>query len=172
MVTPVTLATGESGSKADPTPFVPTRARFWFRVQKCGSTGLPCLDKPVFARGKYHGTHVADMTQPYPSKHDNTKHFSSCAQPRYHSVACILIDRHRIEPLASLAPQVEELDMLAFCGWYVTGSLAVNRELFMTTEGKYTLAFGGGGGHTLCAIQSFWTPLLLHWHTERTTRGI
>ena len=79
--------------------------------------GSWCLDKPVFVRDTHHRTHIADITQPYPSKHDNTKHFSSCAQLRYHSVACILIDRHRIEPLANLAPHLEELDMLAFRGW-------------------------------------------------------
>jgi len=85
--------------------------------QKCGNTGSPCSDKPVLPRGTYHGTHVADMNQRYRSKHGNTKHLSSCTQLRYHPVACILIDRHRIEPLANLPPHLEELDMLAFCSW-------------------------------------------------------
>ena len=67
---------------------------------------------PVLPHGTYHGTHVADISQPCPSKHDNTKRFSSFAQHRYHSVACILNNRHRIEPLANLAPHVEELDRL------------------------------------------------------------
>ena len=70
-------------------PLVLTRARFWFRGQKRGNAGSPCLDKPVFARDTYHGTHVADITQTYLSKHENTEHLSSCAQLRYHSVACI-----------------------------------------------------------------------------------
>ena len=34
-----------------PIPLVLTRARFWFRGQKCGNTGSPCLDKPVLGRG-------------------------------------------------------------------------------------------------------------------------
>ena len=66
--------------------------------------------RPIFARNTYQGTHVADISQPYPSKHINTKHLSSSAQLKYHSVACILVDRHRIEPFANLAPHLEELD--------------------------------------------------------------
>ena len=45
----------------------------------CGSTGSRCLDKPVFARDTYHGTHVADVSRPYPSKHDNIDHVPSPA---------------------------------------------------------------------------------------------
>ena len=55
---------------------------------------------------------------PYPLKHDNATHCSSRPQLRYRSVACILIDRHQIEPLANLAPHLEELDMLASWGWF------------------------------------------------------
>ena len=46
----------------------------------------------------------ADINQPYPSKHDNTKHFSSSAQLRYHSVAFILQQHFatRIDPCCSL----------------------------------------------------------------------
>ena len=73
------------------------------RKHVSGIAGVTC--------STYHRTHVADISQP--SKHDNIKHFSSCAQLRYHSVAYILIDRHRIEPLANLVPHLEELDMLA-----------------------------------------------------------
>jgi hypothetical protein len=49
-------------------------------------------------------------------------------------LACILIDRHRIEPLANLSPHLEELDMLAFWGWHATGSLALKRDFFVTTK--------------------------------------
>ena len=42
-----------------------TRTRFWFRGQKCRNTGSPCLDKRVLPRGMHHGTHVADINQPY-----------------------------------------------------------------------------------------------------------
>ena len=48
-----------------------TRAKFWFKGQKRGNTGLPCLVKPMLAHSMYHGTHIADITRPYPSKHDN-----------------------------------------------------------------------------------------------------
>ena len=58
---------------------VRTRARFWFRRGNCGNTRSPCLDKPMVPSGMYHRTHVADVSQPYSSKHHNTKHFSSCA---------------------------------------------------------------------------------------------
>ena len=53
-----------------PPPAVPTRARFWFRGQKRRNT---CLDKPVPARGTYHRTRVAGISQPDPTKHANTK---------------------------------------------------------------------------------------------------
>ena len=56
------------------------------------------------------------INQPYTLKHDHTRHFSSSAQLRYHSVTFILIDRHCIEPLANFEPDLEELDMLAFWG--------------------------------------------------------
>ena len=52
-----------------------------------------------------HGIHVGDMSQPYQSKHHNTKHLSSSVQLRYHLDACILIDKHQLEPLANFAPQ-------------------------------------------------------------------
>ena len=65
-----------------------------------------------------HATHTTEpmlQTEANPkSRHDNTKHLSECAQLRYHSVACILIDRHQIEPFAHLAPHLEELDLLAY----------------------------------------------------------
>ena len=32
-------------------PSCPNTARFWFKGQKCGNMGLPCLDKPVLPRG-------------------------------------------------------------------------------------------------------------------------
>ena len=41
--------------------------------QRCGNTVLPCSDRPVVPRGTYHGTRVADIGQPLPSKHDTTK---------------------------------------------------------------------------------------------------
>ena len=56
-----------------PPPPVLTRARFWFRGQKCADRGSPYLDKPVLPRGTYHGAHVADVGHPHPSTHDNTK---------------------------------------------------------------------------------------------------
>jgi hypothetical protein len=52
----------------------------------------------------------------------------------YHSVACILTDRHRTEPLANLVPHLKEPDIVAFWGWYVTGNLVVKRDLVMTTK--------------------------------------
>ena len=55
-----------------PPALVLTRAKFWFRGHKCGNTGSPCLDKPVLPHGTYHGTLVADISQPSPSKHDDT----------------------------------------------------------------------------------------------------
>ena len=113
--TPPPCGVGRTLSKSlYPAPPVLTGARFWFRVQKSGNTWSQCLNKPVLPRGTYHRTHVADISHPYPSKHDNTKKFSSCAQLRYRSVACILIDRHRIEALADLAPHREEPDILLF----------------------------------------------------------
>ena len=75
------------------------------------------------------------MSRPYPSKHDNAQHLSSCAQLRSHSGACILMDRHWVQPLAKRAPHPEELDMLASWGWYVTGSPAVKTGLFVTAKG-------------------------------------
>ena len=45
----------------------------WFRGQKCGNTGSSFLDKPVLPRGMYHGTHVADISHPDPSKHDKAR---------------------------------------------------------------------------------------------------
>ena len=56
-----------------PTLVLTRAARFWFRGQKCGNRESPCLDKPGLPRGMYHGTHVADISQPSPSKPDNTK---------------------------------------------------------------------------------------------------
>ena len=47
-------------------PPVLTRASLWFKGQKCGKTGSPCLDKPALQRGMYHGTHFADTNHPYP----------------------------------------------------------------------------------------------------------
>ena len=44
-----------------PPPLGLTWARFWFGGQKYG---LPCVGKPVLLRGTYHGTHVADISQP------------------------------------------------------------------------------------------------------------
>ena len=69
----------------------------------------------MFVRNTHHGTHVAGISQPYPSQH-NTKHLSSSAELRYHSFACILIDRHRIEPLANRAPHLEELGNFTLVG--------------------------------------------------------
>ena len=57
------------------------------------------------------------MSQHSPSKYENTKHWSSSARLRYHSVACSLIGRQRIEALRDLPPHLEELDMPAFWGW-------------------------------------------------------
>ena len=54
-----------------PVPVVLTQARLWFRGQKCGNMGSPCLDKPVF------GTRVAGIGQPDPSEHDNAKQHAS-----------------------------------------------------------------------------------------------
>ena len=45
--------------------------------RKCGNTGSPCLDKPVLPRSTWHGTHVAGISQPDPSKHDKTKQQAS-----------------------------------------------------------------------------------------------
>ena len=72
-------------------------------------TGSQCLDKRVFESDIYDGTNFADISQPCPSEHNNTKHLSSSVQLKYHSIACILIDRHRKEPLANLAPHREQL---------------------------------------------------------------
>ena len=60
---------GRSGRRSPP-PRVLTWAKFWFRGQKCGNTGSPCLEKPVLPRGTRHRTHVAGITQPHTSKHD------------------------------------------------------------------------------------------------------
>ena len=99
---------------------------------KVRNTGLLCLDKPILARGGARGHMLQTQPNPTPDMtmtQSHEKYFFSRAQLKYQSVACILTDRHRIETLANLAPHLEELDMLAFWGWYMTGSLAVRREL-------------------------------------------
>ena len=45
----------------------------WQKGQKCGNMRSLCLDKPVLLRGMHHGTHVADISYPHHSKHDDTK---------------------------------------------------------------------------------------------------
>ena len=67
--------------QAAPLALVLTRTRCWFTGQECGNMGLPCLDKAAVPCGMSHGTHVADGSQPYPSKHDNIKQQTS-SQPR------------------------------------------------------------------------------------------
>ena len=37
--------------------------------QKCGNTGSSCLDKPVLPHSTHHRAHVADISEPYHSKH-------------------------------------------------------------------------------------------------------
>ena len=39
--------------------------------------GSRCLHRPVLPRSTSHGTHVADISEPYPSKHENTKQQTS-----------------------------------------------------------------------------------------------
>ena len=56
-----------------PPPLILTRPRFWVRGQRWRNTGSPCLDKARVTGGTYHGTHVAGLSQPDPSKHHNTK---------------------------------------------------------------------------------------------------
>ena len=58
--------TGKSSVMPPPPPLVLTRARFLFRVQKCGNTGLPCLDNAVVPCSTYHETHkpTLPLTQP------------------------------------------------------------------------------------------------------------
>ena len=58
----------EQDSKDECPPLLPplTRARFSSRGQKGKNTGSLCSDKPMVPRGTYHGTHVADISQPYP----------------------------------------------------------------------------------------------------------
>ena len=97
-----------------PAPF----ATFGEKAEKRGHS--------VWTGACLHMTHTAqhtlrtcaEISQPNPSKHNNKNHLSSSAQLRYHLVACILIDRHQIEPLANLPHHVEELDNFiapAFC---------------------------------------------------------
>ena len=56
---------------ARPPPPLCPRARFWFKGQKVPKHGV--LDRHVLPCGTYHGTHVADISQNPPSKHDNPK---------------------------------------------------------------------------------------------------
>ena len=88
------------------------RSRFLGTMQERreGFWKLPNGNLHILCR---HGTYAANISQPYPSKHHNTKRLSSGA----HLVARVLIDRHRMKPLAHLAPHLEELDMHALRGW-------------------------------------------------------
>ena len=63
---------GVVSTSADPPP--PPALRKYDSV-KCGNTGSPRLEKPLIAHNTYHGTHVGYITQTYPSKHHNTRHF-------------------------------------------------------------------------------------------------
>ena len=102
-------------AKVPPPPptLVLKQAKFSFTGQKCRNNGHCVWMRPCFLRGTYYTAHVANISQCYPSQYDNAKHSSSCAQLKYHSVACILIDKPLTEPLPNLGPHLEELDILA-----------------------------------------------------------
>ena len=85
-----------------PAPLVLARARFWFKAQKCVNMGWPCLDKPVLPRGMYHGKHVADISQPYPSKHGNAKQQASIPRRTQEHVELQLCYATHIDPSRSL----------------------------------------------------------------------
>ena len=58
-------------------PPCPNMHQVLVQGQKCRNTGSLCLDKPMLSRGTYHGTHVQDISQRYPSRQYKA---SSCAQ--------------------------------------------------------------------------------------------
>ena len=128
-----------------------------FHGAKLRKHGVAVLG-PACVTARHVPRNVVDMCQLDPSKHDNTKSFSSCAQLRYHPIACILIDRHQIEPPAHLAPHLEALknqpgtNSLLVYRWYVTRSPAVKRSLFMTTKrcptGRHTPQYTRAHGIT------------------------
>ena len=95
-------------------PLALTQARFSHSAE---TRGRGVLDKPVFAGDTYHRTLVADMSHTTPRNttlQSISLHVHNSCTTQF---SCILIDRHRIEPLANLAPHLEELDMLASWGW-------------------------------------------------------
>jgi hypothetical protein len=113
----------------------------------------------MFGQARVTARHVPRTTccrhgPTLPSKHGNTKHFSSCAQLGYHSIACILIDRHQIDPLANLTPHLEELDMFAFWAGLGAGS-----------EGSLSEGEGDRMGKV---IQSWGLHGLVHDHCTHT----
>ena len=62
------LSTTEAGLHPTP-PLVLKEASpgvIWFRGHQCRNMVLPCLNKPVVQCGMYHGTHGADISQPFP----------------------------------------------------------------------------------------------------------
>ena len=138
-----------------PPPLVLTQ---WLRGQKCGNTGLPCLDKPVLPCGTYHGTHVAGCEMGIVS--DNRPAYTPGHKKKNYS-----------HPSCSLHKATKHI-----LDWMGTEPIVPKKAQKWGNTGSPWCLDRGGGGHDVLQVKLHkilwcWEQAAINYRTSCDVRG-